>query len=163
MVFSITSKNLLCNISTVPEPHYIAFSASGDKMFVTGENGVNVLGLPYSTTACAAEYKLLQNFGSKGEGDGQFCYIGPDGVCVRGEELLVVDTANHRLQVFDPVTGAFRRKYGSKGTGVGQFTFPCAMCMLPDGRIVVGDQNNSRVQVCTYISKIRLACDSSLS
>jgi hypothetical protein len=76
--------------------------------------------------------------GSKGTGDGEFnqlkgITIGPSG------DLFVADTENHRIQVLDRATGAFKRKFGAQGSAPGQFQYPSDLAFLPDGRLVVGD------------------------
>lgn len=39
--------------------------------------------------------------------------------------------------------------WGEPGTGPGQFTTPHGIAVLPDGRVLVGDRENNRVQVFT--------------
>jgi hypothetical protein len=61
----------------------------------------------------------------------------------------VADLSNHRVQVYDE-NGVFLAKFGSKGTTPGCFDNPFGLAVLPDNRIVVGDEKNHRIQVsCT--------------
>lgn len=48
----------------------------------------------------------------------------PHDITVFGEEVLVCDTYNHRIQVFSASTGKFVRRWGSFGKGDGQFYEP---------------------------------------
>lgn len=116
-------------------------------------------------------YQLLQTWGGLGTGDGQFgtisfqdavrfrdwSHIGAGGLCfTAAQELVVCDPANHRVQVFSR-TGTFLRKFGSQGTGNGQFNSPVAAAVSADGTIYVADRDNHRIQVFsaagTFLSK----------
>ena len=59
---------------------------------------------------------------------------------------MVCDTLNHRIQVFD-LSGKFVAKFGTKGSGMGEFNQPALPAVLSDGKIVVSDLNNSRIQI----------------
>ena len=59
---------------------------------------------------------------------------------------MVCDTLNHRIQVFD-LSGKFVTKFGTKGSGIGEFDQPVSPAALSDGKIVVADLNNSRIQI----------------
>jgi DNA-binding beta-propeller fold protein YncE len=58
----------------------------------------------------------------------------------------VVDTANHRVQVFNS-SGVFQSAFGSSGSGNGQFSSPIGIAVGSGGNIYVADTNNNRVQV----------------
>lgn len=72
----------------------------------------------------------------------------PTGLAFDGRQdlLYVVDTGAHRILVFDmekePV-----RVIGRRGTGLGEFNYPVALAIGPDGRLFVSDAMNFRVQV----------------
>jgi len=68
--------------------------------------------------------------------------------------LYVVDTLAHRVLVFDD-GGRRVRAFGSRGTGEGQFNFPVAVAVGPDGRIYVSDALNYRVQIFTPSGEYR--------
>ena len=59
---------------------------------------------------------------------------------------MVCDASNHRVQVFE-LSGKFITKFGSKGESVGELTHPVSMAVLSDGRIVVSDFKNHRIQI----------------
>ncbi len=106
-------------------------------------------------------YQLLQTWGGLGTGNGQFgttafqpavrfqkwFHVGAGGMCfTAAQELVVCDPANHRVQVFSK-TGTFLRKFGTQGTGDGQFNSPVAAAVSADGMIYVADRENHRIQV----------------
>ena len=59
---------------------------------------------------------------------------------------MVCDSYNHRVQVFK-LSGKFVTKFGSEGSEKGEFEYPFSTANLCDGRIVVCDTNNNRIQV----------------
>ena len=60
--------------------------------------------------------------------------------------LMVCDSENHRIQVFD-LSGKFVAKFGTKGSGMGEFYLPVSAAVLSDGKIVVTDILNHRTQI----------------
>jgi DNA-binding beta-propeller fold protein YncE len=60
--------------------------------------------------------------------------------------LYVVDTGAHRILVFD-VEGERVRVIGERGTEAGEFNYPVALAIGPDGRLFVSDAMNFRVQI----------------
>lgn len=61
--------------------------------------------------------------------------------------LLVSDSGNHRVQVFDMLDNfKFVREFGTIGTGDGQFTSPLDIAVNTIGEILVSDSSN-RIQV----------------
>lgn len=63
-----------------------------------------------------------------------------------GGRLYVVDTAEHRLHVFE-ADGSLAGSLGTRGSGDGEFNFPTCIWRTPDGRLYVTDSLNFRVQV----------------
>ena len=59
---------------------------------------------------------------------------------------MVCDTKTHRIQVFD-LNGNFLAKFGNEGSGEGEFNKPVATTVLSDGRIIVTDIDNHRIQI----------------
>jgi hypothetical protein len=59
--------------------------------------------------------------------------------------VYVADSDNARVQVFS-AKGGFLRKWGSQGTGDGQFGNPEDLAIAPDGTIWVADDPNSRYE-----------------
>ena len=87
---------------------------------------------------------FLLKWGTPGVGNGQFdkphaLAVGPQG------DVYVVDTDNHRVQVFDG-NGRFLFKWGRFGTGDGQFDSPLGIAVDSRGRVHVADTGNCRIQ-----------------
>ena len=61
-------------------------------------------------------------------------------------QLMVCDTGNNRIQVFQ-LNGNFVGKFGTSGSNLGEFKSPWSVAVLSNGRIVVCDVNNYRVQI----------------
>lgn len=59
--------------------------------------------------------------------------------------MLIADHGNHRIQVFDSA-GNFLFKFGSEGTGDGQFKYPHKL-LIHNNALYVVDYGNHRIQV----------------
>ena len=59
---------------------------------------------------------------------------------------MVCDVGNNRIQVFE-LNGKFVGKFGTKGSDLGEFASPRSLAFLSDGRSVVSDWNNNRIQI----------------
>ena len=70
----------------------------------------------------------------------------PWGVTVNNKQVYVADSGNCRISIFT-LDGPLRRTIGSPGSGPGQFTWPTAVAISPDGDMYVTDYDNRRVQV----------------
>ncbi len=92
-------------------------------------------------------WQHLRTIGQQGAGNGQFIY--PWGLALGGGgHLVVVDSANHRVQVLNYADGSHVRTIGSEGSGQGQFSNPVGgICIDGDGRIIVCDTYNHSIQV----------------
>ena len=64
----------------------------------------------------------------------------------RAGHLLVCDLFNHRVQVFK-LNGEFVTKFRAFGKEEGKFNQPISTAILSDGRIIVTEFRNHRVQV----------------
>jgi len=60
--------------------------------------------------------------------------------------LMVCDSRNHRVQEFE-LSGKFIAKFGTRGSGIGEFDRQFSTAVLSDGRIVVTDFWNDRIQI----------------
>jgi DNA-binding beta-propeller fold protein YncE len=87
------------------------------------------------------------NFGSKGDGDGQFQYVEDFAFDINGN-LLVTDATNSNVQVFNPATGKFISKFGTKGTGKNDGTLdkPEGIAVDKSGNIYVMDYNTGFIK-----------------
>ena len=87
----------------------------------------------------------FENFGSKGEKDGELnC---PHAVVVDSNgNYFVSDTSNHRIQIFDE-NGVFIWKFGSHGTKKGELSDPIGIGLLSNGNIVVSECKYDRISI----------------
>lgn len=95
---------------------------------------------------------FVMSWGSFGTEDGQFSE--PWGIAVGDEYVYVADTWNHRIQKFT-LDGQFVDSFGASGSpdaesgdeGLGLFFGPRSIVLLEDGRLLVTDTGNHRMQV----------------
>ena len=119
---------------TLQNPDGIAVNSEG-LIAVTDFNGHCIL-------IFDKEGKYLRKFGCKGMNAGEL--NGPSAVTYLSEEQILVADAS-RVQQFDVRTGEFVRAFGKEGSGLNKLS----VCLDGDGRIVVGNFNNNRMQVFT--------------
>ena len=93
--------------------------------------------------------KFVRKIGGQGDKDGQF--ESPTEVAfLNGDEILVADECNHRIQQLNVQTGNFVKSFGKEGSGDGEFEYPTGVCITSDGCfIVVADCGDNRIQVFT--------------
>ena len=107
---------------------------------------VRVLSLSSSSDTQAAP--ILFAFGVKGSGDGELQMA--RGIAVDPQRRIVIaDNMNHRVQVFsrlDDHRASFALKFGERGMAAGQFRSPNGVCVDHQGRIIVADAMNERLQ-----------------
>jgi DNA-binding beta-propeller fold protein YncE len=93
--------------------------------------------------------RIFAGTSTMGSGDGEFhC---PRSITVLGSsgEVAVIDSENHRVQIFDR-EGNYKRQFGSAGkdTAVRQLYGPAALAADADGNLLVlDDANTNRLQV----------------
>lgn len=84
-------------------------------------------------------------WGTPGDGPGQFSRA--EGLCIgQRDEVLVADSCNHRVQVFDR-EGKFLRALGRAGSNPGEFSYPYDVRVDPDGNQFICEFGNSRITV----------------
>lgn len=121
--------------------HEISIQAQGD----------HVEGSPYAVHVKKGHMSYSKNspvclrFGNKGTGLGETeC---PTDVAVRSNgSIVVADTGNHRIQLFDG-RGGILHEFGSHGNEPGKFQSPAGICVDQRGNIVVSDRMSNRVQI----------------
>jgi DNA-binding beta-propeller fold protein YncE len=108
--------------------------------------------------AACAEHRVVGTFGGPGTGPGQFgpprydyrAYLlrtGPAGIAFAGNEVLVSDPLNARIQRFTP-SGRFLGAFGVTGILPGQFLSPQGIA-VHRGRLFVVMNGNDRIEVYT--------------
>jgi sugar lactone lactonase YvrE len=73
--------------------------------------------------------------------------VKPDGSRLYIVDTGGVDTQDHRVRVFDGLSGEHLRDIGTRGTAEGEFNLPRDVELAPDGKLYVVDGGNFRVQV----------------
>ena len=63
---------------------------------------------------------------------------------------MVCDSENYKVQVFE-LSGKFVTKFGSEGSERAAFNYPVSTANLSDGRVVVSDVKNDRIQIFDQI------------
>ena len=98
------------------------------------------------------EGRYLRKLGCKGENAGQLSC--PSGVTyLNDDEILVADELNHGIQRFNVHTGKVVKTFGKQGTREGEYRNPVSVCMDGEGRVVVADFNDNRIQLFTKDGK----------
>lgn len=94
----------------------------------------------------SSDYDCSSMFGGDGK-DGAL--NAPLDVAADSEgQIYVADTANNRVQVFNP-DGTFNFRFGKAGDGVGHFRSPCGLAIDKQGNIYIADTLNNRIQKFT--------------
>ena len=89
------------------------------------------------------DLKLIGTFG-QGSGDSKLNY--PVGVAVGHNVIAVSEYNDHVVKKFS-LQGDYLSKFGSRGSGDGQFSNPQVLCFNSKGLLYVVDYSNCRVQV----------------
>ena len=91
--------------------------------------------------------EFITQWGSSGEGDGQFDFQDQAGaVAVDGaSNVYVADCFNNRVEKFDS-SGKFLLTWGSKGAGEGQFDCPAGVTADTTGNVYISDLGNNRIE-----------------
>jgi len=89
---------------------------------------------------------FLSSFGRAGNEPG--CFFRPKGLAVDAKRnlVLVVDAMFEVVQAFTP-EGTLVFAFGHPGSGPGEFRLPAGICISGDGRMLVADTYNGRIQV----------------
>jgi len=96
------------------------------------------------------DLSLLFSIGKEGSQPGEFnC---PSSVAIDDDRhrIIVADTCNHRVQVLSSIDGSFLFEFGSQGDQPCQFKLPNGVCIANQGRIIVADFSNNRLQSFTH-------------
>ncbi|MBF0459720.1 MAG: hypothetical protein HQK99_17675, partial [Nitrospirae bacterium] len=102
----------------------------------------------YRVQKFTSDGTFVTKWGSAGTGDGQFTSnLGnAPGIAVDSSGFVyVVDSGNYRVQKFTS-DGTFVTKWGSSGSGDGQFNYPWGIAVDSSGYVYVSDGSNRNVQ-----------------
>ncbi len=101
------------------------------------------------------EDDLIMRIGVKGRNKGEF--TNPQGVCCVNGKVLVADSNNQCVQVFNTV-GDFKLRFGSRGRNAGQLQRPTGVAVTLNGNYLVADYDNKWVSIFSpegkYLNKI---------
>jgi len=88
--------------------------------------------------------------GQPGSQSGEFYY--PSSIAIDDDRhrIIVTDTSNHRVQVLSSIDGSFLFEFGSLGKQPCQLNYPHGVCIANQGRIIIADFNNNRLQSFTH-------------
>jgi DNA-binding beta-propeller fold protein YncE len=90
--------------------------------------------------------KFLFKFGEKGGSSGKLSRPVAVGIDNRDGRMYVVDYMRHTINAYDS-TGKYLFEFGGLGWGEGWFQHPRDICVDPNGRILVADTFNDRIEV----------------
>lgn len=74
-------------------------------------------------------------------------FNGPTAVAVTNDRVIILDSGNRRVKVYNKQDKGKIMEFGSLGQRKGQFRQPECLAVDPMGFILVGDSGNCRVQV----------------
>ena len=123
-------------ITDIRQPQHIAFSDNGD-MFVTsaGDHCIYVHDKSGNRKAIIGYW-----------GTGNLQFQSPYGIDISNGVVYVAESRGNRIHMLT-TGGEFIGTFGEKGSGIGQFMYPCDVKISPDGRVYVVDWDNYCVQV----------------
>lgn len=103
-----------------------------------------------NTKYCTPRTQYLQKrrqilqIGGRGSEQGKFTW--PRGISVSDNIIVVADSSNHRVQVFD-ANGTFSFEFGTYGNGDGEFDCLAGVAVNRIGQFIIADRYNHRIQV----------------
>ena len=109
----------------------------------TGPNDEVVIANNKEVIIFDKDFKLIRTFG-QGSGDGKLNYT--IGVAVGHHVIAVSEWYDHVVKKYS-LQGDYLSKFGSRGSGDGQFNGPQGLCFNSKGLLYVVDTDTCRVQV----------------
>ncbi|MDX1946018.1 MAG: peptidyl-alpha-hydroxyglycine alpha-amidating lyase family protein [Pirellulaceae bacterium] len=102
--------------------------------------------------------KLLLTLGTGQPGSGREQFDRPTDVAFGPQGAIYVADGygNSRVVQFSP-SGAYLREWGRKGKRLGEFNLPHAALFDPQGRLLIGDRENNRIQIFDADGKFQQA------
>jgi sugar lactone lactonase YvrE len=118
-----------------------AVNAAGNVYVVDGGN--------YRVQKFDKNGAFISQWGGQGSGNGQFEYPSAVAIDAAGNVYVAEQEeiwgGNHRIQKFEK-DGNFISKWGSEGSGDGEFSYPSAVAVDRAGNVYVADSGNDRIQ-----------------
>ncbi|RMZ98130.1 RING finger nhl-1 [Brachionus plicatilis] len=101
--------------------------------------------------------KAVKIIGKQGKENGEFNWPLDLAINSFNNNILVTDSRNHRIQIFDQ-EGKFSRCFGAMGTKEGEFNSPAGIYIDTMSNVYVVDRLNHRIQIfdryCRYLRSI---------
>ena len=96
------------------------------------------------------DLSFLFSVGKHESQPGEFHY--PTGIAIDDDRhrIIVTDNGNHRVQVLSLIDGSFLFEFGSLGNQPCHLNNPKGVCIANQGRIIVADTSNNRLQSFTH-------------
>jgi len=96
------------------------------------------------------DLSFLFSIGNQGSRPGSFSC--PSSIAIDDDRhrIIVSNTLNNRVQVLSLIDGSFLFEFGSLGDQPCQLKHPRGVCIDNQGRIIVADTNNNRLQSFTH-------------
>ena len=96
------------------------------------------------------DLSFLFSVGKRGSQPGEF--DSPSSIAIDDDRhrIIVTDTDNNRVQVLSSIDGSFLFEFDSHGNQPGQYQVPYGVCIANQGRIIVADYYNNRLQSFTH-------------
>jgi len=96
------------------------------------------------------DLSFLFSIGKRGSQPGEF--ESPSSIAIDDDRhrIIVTDTDNNRVQVLSSIDGSFLLEFGSYDHEACQFNYPEGVCIANQGRIIVADHFNNRLQSFTH-------------
>ena len=116
-------------------PRDVAIGPNGEVVIVDDKNKEVII--------FDKDLKLIRTFG---QGSGNSKLNDPAGVAVDHNVIAVSEYSDHVVKLYS-LQGDYRSKFGSRGSGDGQFINPQGLCFNSKGLLYVVDHGNCRVQV----------------
>jgi DNA-binding beta-propeller fold protein YncE len=116
------------------------FAVSRNLVYVANGDRHRVYRFKFNGTSWQESY-----WGSFGSGNGEFNIATDVGYSGSPRRIFVADVWNHRVQYFTRL-GSFLGKWGSRGSGPGEFAYPGAVAVGSNGYVYVTEEGNCRVQ-----------------
>ena len=126
----------------IDDPHGI-FITADDRVLLVDRNAHQIL-------IFDTEGRLLATLGERHQPRFGLPFNHPTDVAVApGGDIYVSDGYGNAHVHWFASDGSYRRSWGGIGSGPGQFSTPHGIWATADGRVLVGDRENNRVQIFT--------------
>lgn len=115
---------------------------------ITGAVGTSTSAFPLKCQIRRQKMIYNQRFGEFGMREGQFTE--PSGVaCNAQDDIIVADTNNHRIQIFDK-EGRFKFQFGESGKRDGQMLYPNRVAVVKSSGDIIVTERSPTHQVQIY-------------